>query len=115
MRTPRRRRTAPLRMARAPQEAQVPEIFPAAGCAWGTNYLSILLVKPCKDLLKFYSNVLVDVPREAFVFPFMSFSLYILGPSLSATPPPLRYVRVRAPQGGVGGCVRPQEVRSHEA
>ena len=29
----------------------------------------------------------------------MSFSLYVLGPSLSATPPPLRYARVRAPQG----------------
>ena len=89
----------PLRTVEAPQEARRPKLFPAAGSAWVTLYLSILLVKPCKDLFKFYLNALVNVPREAFIFPFISFSLYVLGPSLSATPPPLRYVRVRAPQG----------------
>ena len=88
-----------LRMAGAPQEARSPELFSVAGCAWGTHYLSILLVDHCKDLFKIYLNLLVNVPREAFIFPLMSFSLYVLGPSLSATPPPLRYVRVRAPQG----------------
>ena len=86
-------------MVGAPQEARRPELLLVAGCAWGTYYLSILLVDHCKDLFKLYLNVLVNVPREAFIFPLMSFSLYVLGPSLSATPPPLRYVGVRAPQG----------------
>ena len=61
-----RRCASPRRHAAAPQEARRPELFPAAGCAWGTHYLSILFVKPCKDLFKFYLNALVNVPREDF-------------------------------------------------
>ena len=62
--------------------------------------LSILLVKTFVKTCRCFNQIcLVCAPREAFVFPFMSFSLYVLGPFLSATPPPLRYVRVRAPQG----------------
>ena len=72
-RKPRRRRNAPLRMVGAPQEARMPELLLVAGCAWGTYYLSILLVDPCKDLFKLYLNVLVNVPREVFIFPLMSF------------------------------------------
>ena len=46
----------------------MPKLFPAARCAWGTYYLSILLVDLCKDLFNLYLNVLVNVPREAFIF-----------------------------------------------
>ena len=60
------RRRVPQRMVGAPQEAHRPELLPVAGCAWGTHYFGILLVETCKDLFKFYSNVLCECPSGGF-------------------------------------------------
>ena len=73
--------------------------LPVAGRAEGTLILVILIVnfvKTCQVILECACEC-----RSGSLCLSSSclFSLYVLGPSLSATPPPLRYVRVMAPQG----------------